>query len=59
MINNSFPAVAPRLIAMTDQVVGPEAVRHKYRALFEAIKGTNLADSLIIARDLGGVCDHV
>ncbi len=40
-------------------MVGPEAVRHKYRALFEAIEGTNLADSLIIARDLSGVRNHV
>jgi hypothetical protein len=39
--------------------VGPEAIRHKYRTLFEALKGTNLADSLIIARDLSGVRDHV
>lgn len=42
-----------------DYLVGPEAIRHKYRTLFEALKGTNLADSLIIARDLSGVRDHV
>lgn len=36
-------------------MVGPEAIRQKYRTLFDLMEGTDIFRQLVTAYDIGGV----